>query len=331
MVNWRAVAGAAVLAALIWLPAPARGQCIGDCNGDGMVSINELILGVNIALGTASVDDCPAFDPDGNGMVGINELIAAVNNALNGCPATPTATSTTSEEPTGTASTAPTDTATPVATSTATAIPTGTATATITAAPTSTVGEPTATDTPGGATETPTASFTVTAVPTATPTGGGAECGNNILEPGEICDSCEVCTNSCPEDCVVQPCSPTTPTVPFVIDLVPPLGFNPTTVTVLVGYDSSRMSIPGSGTAASVRQRVVAPAPIPLTYAPNDLDYAVRVLVSRNVPVEQIATATFDRCIEQPAPTMDDLACTVETCSQGGSPVPGCTCTVRVP
>jgi hypothetical protein len=41
---------------------------------------------VNIALGTLSIDRCPAFDPSGNGSVQINELIAAVANALNGCP-----------------------------------------------------------------------------------------------------------------------------------------------------------------------------------------------------------------------------------------------------
>jgi len=33
----------------------------GDCGGDGMVTINDLILGVNIALGNLPADDCPAF------------------------------------------------------------------------------------------------------------------------------------------------------------------------------------------------------------------------------------------------------------------------------
>jgi hypothetical protein len=65
---------------------PPSPSCVGDCNGDGTVSINELIVGVNIALGTFSVDECVAFDANGDGMVGINELIQAVNNALGGCP-----------------------------------------------------------------------------------------------------------------------------------------------------------------------------------------------------------------------------------------------------
>ncbi len=65
----------------------ARPVCAGDCDGDGAVAINELIRGVNIALGNADLASCVAVDRDGNDAVAINELIAAVNNALNGCAA----------------------------------------------------------------------------------------------------------------------------------------------------------------------------------------------------------------------------------------------------
>ncbi len=69
---------------------PASGGT-GDCNGDNEVTVDELILGVNIALGTRPLADCPAFDPSGDGEVTINELIAAVNYALTGIPpSTPT-------------------------------------------------------------------------------------------------------------------------------------------------------------------------------------------------------------------------------------------------
>jgi len=64
------------------LPAPA---CAGDCNANGAVAINELIVGVNIALGNQATTTCPAFDLNANGSVAINELIAAVNRALSGC------------------------------------------------------------------------------------------------------------------------------------------------------------------------------------------------------------------------------------------------------
>ena len=50
-----------------------------------MVSIAELIRGVNIALGNALLSTCPAFDLDGNHEVSVNELIAAVNSATDGC------------------------------------------------------------------------------------------------------------------------------------------------------------------------------------------------------------------------------------------------------
>src|SRR5262245_51231480 len=58
--------------------------CVGDCDGDGQISIAELVRGVGIALG-APLDRCPGFDRSGNGSVGIDELIAAVGGALNGC------------------------------------------------------------------------------------------------------------------------------------------------------------------------------------------------------------------------------------------------------
>ena len=68
--------------------ATAPTGCAGDCNGNGQVTIDELIRGVNIALGNAALDVCPSFDVDGDGEVAINELVQGVNNALAGaCPA----------------------------------------------------------------------------------------------------------------------------------------------------------------------------------------------------------------------------------------------------
>ncbi|MFN8642132.1 MAG: autotransporter-associated beta strand repeat-containing protein [Candidatus Binatia bacterium] len=64
---------------------PTVAACARDCNGSDAVEINELVLGVTIALGTTDVSACPAFDTDGNGSVAIQELIAAVNNALGSC------------------------------------------------------------------------------------------------------------------------------------------------------------------------------------------------------------------------------------------------------
>ena len=66
---------------------PTQGACVGDCNHDMQVRVNELILGTNIALDLAEVSECPEFDPDNDGDVEVDELVLAINNALNGCGA----------------------------------------------------------------------------------------------------------------------------------------------------------------------------------------------------------------------------------------------------
>jgi hypothetical protein len=63
------------------------GACVGDCNRDGAVTVDELVLGVNIALGNAEIEQCRAFDANGDGLITVDELIQGVNNALDGCPA----------------------------------------------------------------------------------------------------------------------------------------------------------------------------------------------------------------------------------------------------
>ncbi len=66
------------------LPTPV--PCTGDCNEDAEVTIDELIVGVNLALGNALLSECPRFDGNADGTVTIDELVTAVNAALNGCP-----------------------------------------------------------------------------------------------------------------------------------------------------------------------------------------------------------------------------------------------------
>lgn len=62
------------------------GLCVGDCNGSDDVAVNELVIGVNIALDRADIADCSAFDQDSSGTVAINELVTGVDNLLRGCP-----------------------------------------------------------------------------------------------------------------------------------------------------------------------------------------------------------------------------------------------------
>ncbi len=67
------------------LPTPTPIRCVGDCNGDGEVTVNDTIVMVNIALEAKPVTACPAGDANGDGEVTVNEIIRAVNNALVGC------------------------------------------------------------------------------------------------------------------------------------------------------------------------------------------------------------------------------------------------------
>jgi len=95
----------------------AAPTCIGDCDGNGEVTIDELVRAVRIPLGELPVSECPAIDANGDGEVSINELIAAVGNALSGCAppgstATPTGTPVPESTPTPD-TTPPTATATP--------------------------------------------------------------------------------------------------------------------------------------------------------------------------------------------------------------------------
>jgi parallel beta-helix repeat protein len=62
---------------------PTGGTLVGDCNADGMVLVNEIVLAVNIALGNVPMSQCPAASSDGE-QVTIADLIQAVNSGLGG-------------------------------------------------------------------------------------------------------------------------------------------------------------------------------------------------------------------------------------------------------
>ncbi len=63
--------------------------CVGDCDSDGEVTVDELVRGVDIALDALSPQDCAAMSCRGFSAVTVDCLVEAVDAALNGCPATP--------------------------------------------------------------------------------------------------------------------------------------------------------------------------------------------------------------------------------------------------
>ncbi len=139
--------------------------CAGDCDGDGIVRIDELIRGVDVALARLPIGACEAVDGDDDGRAGVDELVGAVGAALGGCP-TPTPTATV--EATATATVSPTATTTDTATHTATVSSTPTATVADSSPTLEPTASPTATD---ALTPTRTGTATASATPSRTRTG----------------------------------------------------------------------------------------------------------------------------------------------------------------
>lgn len=129
----------ATIAALVVLTAwvtAATGQvppCNGDFNGDEGVTVDEIVVSVNNALGGCQSQCLGDFN--GDGAVTVEEIVVAVNNALNGCPTGPVAGRTLTPTPTPrrpTRTLTRTPTVTPTRTSRPTRPPTYTRTPTAT-------------------------------------------------------------------------------------------------------------------------------------------------------------------------------------------------------
>jgi len=58
--------------------------CVGNCNRDGQVTIEDLVMGVNVALGKVQAEACSQGLPSGPNVT-IAVLMQAVNNLLTGC------------------------------------------------------------------------------------------------------------------------------------------------------------------------------------------------------------------------------------------------------
>ena len=178
-------------------------------------------------------------------------------------------------------------------------------------------------DTSGcGAAVTPTTVFTQP--PTFTPTPASA-CGNGVIEPTETC-------TDCPADCTVRSCTATASTQTYTVTFSIPPAQDVSSITVVVGYRSDVLSLPGSGSVSSVSGRVTN-RPAAAFVAVNDLDYALRVVITRSsqIPAGRLVTLDFDTCSGAPAPTLADVACTVDGCATSFGDVEGCSCAVTEP
>jgi hypothetical protein len=69
-----------------WLHVFAEASfCPADCNQDGVSTIDELLACLNVALGLADTSTCPTCDLNGDGGVSIDEVVVAVDTVLHGC------------------------------------------------------------------------------------------------------------------------------------------------------------------------------------------------------------------------------------------------------
>lgn len=85
---WRTVVRCCFGVVLVLSCRPAHAQrvyCAADCDSSAVVSIDELVRAVGIALNAAAVGSCVAADGDRDGEVKIDELISGVESALEGC------------------------------------------------------------------------------------------------------------------------------------------------------------------------------------------------------------------------------------------------------
>lgn len=87
-----------VILRLVGAPALA---CTGDCNADAVVTVDEIMRGVAIVLGSRPLAECAAFDEERTGTVTVDKLVTAVARLLGGCPTmTPTPAATPTPSPT---------------------------------------------------------------------------------------------------------------------------------------------------------------------------------------------------------------------------------------
>lgn len=102
--------------------------CVGDCNHDKTVTVDELILGIAISLGELQLQECSDFDENHDDHLTIDELVGSVRSLLDECGRRPTSSPTPTRTETPPPSATPSTTATPTPTLPFTHTPTRTAT-----------------------------------------------------------------------------------------------------------------------------------------------------------------------------------------------------------
>jgi hypothetical protein len=81
---------ATLVCMILSLPDATAAQiCVGDCNKDSNVTVDEILTMVNIALGNKPLTACEAGNSNGDLEITIDEILIAVNHALRTCAESP--------------------------------------------------------------------------------------------------------------------------------------------------------------------------------------------------------------------------------------------------
>ncbi|HEV7731630.1 MAG TPA: DUF4215 domain-containing protein [Candidatus Binatia bacterium] len=164
-------------------------------------------------------------------------------------------------------------------------------------------------------------------------------CGNNRIEAGETCDDGNTINgDACPSNCRIEFCSPTATRQDTTVTFTKPAGASVGSMVVFVNYPDAKVSLPGTGNGATVRARITT-LPTGFVHTANDLDYAIREVLSPSLPGNilngtTLFKASYDLCSGAAAPAAGEYTCTVEQVGapNGTSISPaGFTCSVTLP
>lgn len=165
----------------------------------------------------------------------------------------------------------------------------------------------------------------------------GAACGNATIDAGEDCDDGNNQNDdgsgpadTCPADCTLGPCvdgGGQQVTVEFASSSL--IG----DMTILLAYDDTVVSIPGSGNSPAVNGALSSSS---FSFTPNDVDSALRMVLLDStfigVASGEAFVVQFDTCSGAPAPTPSDFQCfVVSAADESFGPVSDATCSVTIP
>jgi cysteine-rich repeat protein len=158
-----------------------------------------------------------------------------------------------------------------------------------------------------------------------------AGCGNGLVTnapfPVESCDDGNTENfDSCPSDCSIAACTPTSNPRPATVVISDPTA---AVVTIELDYPEGKVDLPGLGFEADVTNLTAGLLDF------LDFEHAIRLLAADSAPFgqTQIAQLNFVDCQGATPPVAGDFTCTAkDAAGPGGTPLlPDTTCTITIP